>query len=126
MKKILIVDDNRELVQLVKYRLEANQYVVIDAYDGEEGITCALEHKPDLIIMDVQMPKVPGIEAVRRLRAKTETKDIPIIFLTGLMGQLTDGEQHKSVCIDGIDFLALPKPFNADHLLEVIKHVIHA
>lgn len=124
MAKILIVDDNRELIQLVKHRLQSNQYDVIDAYDGEEGIQCALEHKPDLIIMDVQMPKMPGIEAVRQLQMDERTKHIPIIFLTGLMSGSEVGEQKRIVKVDGKEFTAFPKPFNAEHLLLEIKEII--
>ncbi len=81
MKKVLIVDDNPVMVEIVKMALEGD-YTVISASDGREGIEMAKSHKPDVIIMDVMMPNISGIEMLRLLLSDEETKNIPVIVVT--------------------------------------------
>ncbi len=81
-KKILVVDDNQNFSQLLQCALE-DDFDVFTAADGREGIKSAAEILPDLIMMDVMMPNVSGIELVRMLTAEEETRDIPVIVLTG-------------------------------------------
>jgi len=80
-KKVLVVDDNPVMVEIVKMALESD-YDVVSANDGLEGINLAKTEKPDVIIMDVMMPNVSGIELLRMLVADDETKDIPVIVFT--------------------------------------------
>jgi len=80
-KKILVVDDNPVMVEIVKMALESD-YDVVSANDGLEGINLAKTEKPDVIIMDVMMPNVSGIELLRMLVSDDETKDIPVIVFT--------------------------------------------
>ena len=80
-RKVLVVDDNPVMVEVVKMSLESD-YDVISASDGLEGINLAKSEKPDVIIMDVMMPNVSGIELLRMLLADEETKDIPVIVFT--------------------------------------------
>ncbi|MGC8866794.1 MAG: response regulator [Elusimicrobiales bacterium] len=80
-KKVLIVDDNPVMVEIVKMALEGD-YTVISASDGREGIEMAKSHKPDVIIMDVMMPNISGIEMLRLLLSDEETKNIPVIVVT--------------------------------------------
>jgi CheY-like chemotaxis protein len=80
-KKVLVVDDNPVMVEIVKMALESD-YDVVSANDGLEGINLAKTEKPDVIIMDVMMPKVSGIELLRMLVSDDETKDIPVIVFT--------------------------------------------
>lgn len=80
-KKILVVDDNPTMIEIVKMALESD-YDVISAVDGKEGIDKAKAEKPDLIIMDVMMPNISGIEMLRILTSEEETKNIPVIVFT--------------------------------------------
>jgi len=81
-KKILIIDDEPNIVLLIKTRLELNQYKAIKAYDGEEGLMQARREKPDLIIVDVMMPKIGGYDFVKHVKGDENIKHIPIIVLT--------------------------------------------
>ena len=81
-KKILVVDDEVELVELVKIRLEANGYEVIMANSGLEGLSKAASELPDLIILDIAMAEMDGYTVLQKLREEEKTKDIPVIMLT--------------------------------------------
>jgi CheY-like chemotaxis protein len=124
MKKILVVDDEQDIVELVKNRLEANHYTVISASDGNQGIKMVEQQKPDLIIMDIMMPNMPGGEAVRLLRASSITKHIPIVFLTGIVSDMPKGAEEKKVNVDGEFYTAIAKPFKAEKLLLEIRKLI--
>jgi CheY-like chemotaxis protein len=80
-KKVLVVDDNPVMVEIVKMALESD-YDVISANDGREGVELAVSQKPDVIIMDVMMPNVSGIEMLRILASDEDTKNIPVIVFT--------------------------------------------
>ena len=80
--QILVVDDNQANVEILRVRLEANGYDVITAEDGEKALAAVREHVPDLILLDIMMPKVDGIEVCRRLRADESLPYIPIIMVT--------------------------------------------
>src|SRR5665647_3175449 len=80
MDKILIIEDEKDLVMGLKFNLEARSFAVIEAYDGEEGCKKALSEKPDLILLDIMMPKKNGYEVCRELKEKMP--DVPIIMLT--------------------------------------------
>jgi twitching motility two-component system response regulator PilH len=80
-KKILVVDDNPAFSQLVEMGF-SEEFEIVTAYDGLEGMTIALKEKPDIILMDVMMPKVSGVEMLRSLLSDSETRTIPVIVLT--------------------------------------------
>jgi class 3 adenylate cyclase len=80
--RILVVDDNAANVDILRTRLEAQGYEIVTATDGEEALTAVNEHRPDLILLDVMMPKLDGIEVCRRLRADSTLPFIPIILVT--------------------------------------------
>ena len=82
MKKILVVDDNDTNLYLIRFILEKGGHEVIEARDGLEGVKLALEEKPDLVIMDIQLPGIDGMEATRRIRASEAAGKVPIIALT--------------------------------------------
>ena len=82
--RILIVDDNQANVKMLQTRLVADGYEVVTAADGEEGLAAAREQLPDLILLDVMMPKLDGLEVCRRLRADSEFPFIPIILVTAM------------------------------------------
>jgi two-component system alkaline phosphatase synthesis response regulator PhoP len=83
---VLVVDDDPMLVRLVQMNLELEGYKVLTAGDGEEGVAQARAHQPDLIVMDVMMPKLDGIAATQALKADTATSTIPIILLSAKTG----------------------------------------
>jgi two-component system, cell cycle response regulator DivK len=81
-KTVLVVEDNEDNVQLISYALEKAGYTVISAITGEEGVELAIREKPFLILMDIQLPGIDGIEATRRIRASCSDHKTPIIAVT--------------------------------------------
>jgi DNA-binding response OmpR family regulator len=79
---VLVADDDADILALVTFRLERIGYAVVAANDGEEALRLALEHRPDLAVLDVMMPKLDGYEVTSRLRQREETRDVPVILLT--------------------------------------------
>ncbi len=125
MKKILlVVDDEPDIVAILKSRLEANNYIVISASGGEEGIKKAQQNKPDLILMDILMPNMSGGEVVMALRADEQTKHIPVLFLTAIQSNISRGEEDKGVKVGGQFYPAMGKPFEPDKLLSEIKKLM--
>src|SRR5215467_4612208 len=80
--RILVVDDNPSNVDILRARLSTHGYEIVTAADGEEGLAAVREHLPDLILLDVMMPKLDGIEVCRRLRADASMPFIPVILVT--------------------------------------------
>jgi DNA-binding response OmpR family regulator len=116
MPRILIVDDDPAIRKFIKANLEARDYEVVQASDGEEGLKLVELEMPDLILLDISMPKVDGIEFCRRVREWTE---IPIIILSA-----REGEMDKVKCLDcGADDY-LTKPFSLRELLSRIRAVL--
>jgi len=115
-KKILLVDDSTTVLLMEKMILAKNQYDVVEARDGLEGVAKALSEKPDLILMDVVMPKLDGFGAVRQLRAQPATQATPIIMVT-TRGELESVESgYASGCTDYVT-----KPINGLDLLTKVK-----
>lgn len=115
-KKILVVDDEVQLVELIKMRLEASRYKVITAYDGQEALDKAKKEKPDLIILDLMLPKMDGYKVCGLLKADSRYNKIPILMFTA-RAQETDIKQGKEVGAD--DYIT--KPFEPEVLLGKIK-----
>jgi DNA-binding response OmpR family regulator len=88
-KKILVVDDERDLVDILKFNLQREQYDVVTAADGEKALEVARRDLPDLVILDLMMPGIGGLEVCRRLRADPRTSKVPVIVLTA-KGEETD------------------------------------
>jgi len=102
MPKILIVDDDTFLSGIYATKLDLEGFQVATAHDGEEGVKAAQKDKPDLILLDVLMPKLDGFEALKRLKADPNLKDVPVIMLTNL-GQKEDIE--KGLEDGAVDYL---------------------
>lgn len=116
---VLVVEDEEALAQLLKYNLEKEGYKVSVANDGEEAMVVADEVKPDLVLLDWMLPKAPGIEVCRRLRARQETRNTPIVMLTA--------RDEESDRIRGLDTGAddyLTKPFSMSELLARLRAVM--
>jgi len=118
-KKILLVDDEKDLVETVAFRLEATGYQVIKAYDGQEALAKAKKEKPDLIILDLMLPKMDGYKVCRLLKFDEKYKFIPIILFTA-RAQEEDKKLGKEVGAD--DYLT--KPFEPQVLLSKIEALI--
>lgn len=115
-KKILVVDDEKDITETLSFMLKANGYDVITAFDGENGLKAAKEENPDLIILDVMMPKINGYKIARLLKYDNKYKHIPIIMVTA-RGQDTDkliGEET------GAD-VYITKPFEFEEILNSIN-----
>ena len=82
MKRVLVVDDNEANMHLVRFILENNGFKVIEARNGIEAVTLAVQEKPDLVLLDVQLPDIDGLEVVKRIRAFEVDDSVPIIALT--------------------------------------------
>jgi len=118
-KKILIVDDEADMRTLLAVRLEISNFEVIEAKDGEEGLEKAKKEKPDLIVLDLMMPKISGFEVCRMLKFDDNFKAIPIIVLSAL------GEQHeKDKAVQcGADAYFI-KPFDLSLLITKIESLL--
>ncbi|OGX18790.1 MAG: hypothetical protein A3K83_02510 [Omnitrophica WOR_2 bacterium RBG_13_44_8b] len=118
-KKILIVDDEEHILMLLENRLSKAGYAVVKANNGKDAIIMARTELPSLIIIDILMPGIDGPKAVSILEEDPKTKDIPVIFLTALVGK--DEERERKV-VSGRYFIA--KPFDPEQLLkEVAQHI---
>ena len=118
--KILIVDDSLFICRLLDSRLRANDYTVISAMNGEEALQKAHKELPDLMLLDVAMPKMDGFELASRLRADVVTKDIPIIMVTARGGQKDKDRAFSELGVQGY----IVKPFTPEILLSAIEKVL--
>lgn len=116
-KKILIIDDEAEFVDMLKIRLKASGYEVEVAYDGEGGLKLSKTAKPDLILLDIMLPKIDGYEICSLIRKDGNGRRIPIILLTALD---QNPDSFKEV---GADFCII-KPFEPEALLKKIRELI--
>jgi two-component system cell cycle response regulator DivK len=114
--KILYVEDNDDNIYMLEQRLRRAGFTVVIARDGAEGVAMAGTERPDLILMDIGLPILDGLEATRRLKAAPQTKDIPVVALTAnaMMG---DREKAMSAGCDDFD----TKPVDLPRLLEKIR-----
>lgn len=119
-KKVLVVDDEVHIIHVVSIKLRNNGYEVLSAENGSEGLKVALEHKPDIVVTDCQMPLMSGLEMVEQLRQHELTANIPIIMLTARSFDI-EPEQRAELRIS--EFLS--KPFSPRELLRSIEDIFH-
>ncbi|MFQ3550041.1 MAG: response regulator [Armatimonadota bacterium] len=117
-RKILAVDDEKNILRLLQVHLERAGYQVVTAMDGKDAILKIGQHKPDLIVLDVMMPQMDGFEVLRALRRNQSTRDIPVIMLTA---KSQDADVLKG-WQSGVDCY-LTKPFNPVELLSFVKRI---
>lgn len=126
-KKILIVDDEPDMVMFLSTLLQDNGYETIAAYDGEEGLEKARSEKPDMISLDLLMPNKTGIKMFRELRKDNETKDIPVVMVTGFtkddVPSMDFKEWVQKRAIRAPEAY-IEKPVDKDVLLEAIRKAI--
>lgn len=117
--RILLVDDERDLVYYTKLFLEDQGYEVMTAYDGQEALEVLEEHRPDLIVLDVAMPRMSGWDVLRTMQEDPEKLDIPVLMLTG---RSEDADKAKGWEL-GITWYQT-KPFELDELSMVIERIL--
>jgi two-component system, cell cycle response regulator DivK len=119
MAQILVVEDNEENWDMLLRRLQRRGYTVVHAADGQQAVDMAARERPDLILMDVSLPVMDGLEATRRIRARAETQAIPIIALTA---HAMSGDRDRAVQAGCDDYHA--KPVDLPHLLAQMEALL--
>ncbi len=118
-KKILIVEDNELNMKLFHDLLEVHGYTTLQTKDGREALQLAREHRPDLILMDIQLPEVSGLEVTKWIKADDELKSIPVIAVTAF-AMKGDEEKIRSGGCEAY----IAKPISVDSFLETIQTVL--
>jgi len=114
-KKILIIDDEPDIIEFCQMALEANGYEVLSALSGESGLEIIASTPPDLILLDIMMPGMDGFEVCKRLKGSDDTKDIPVFMVSAKALELDLQRGHEVGCDDYV-----VKPFEMKALLEKI------
>lgn len=118
-KTVLVVDDESHIRRLIEFTLKKGRYHLVMAANGREALELAVSERPDLIILDVLMPEMDGIEALQHLKANASTAAIPVILLTGI-GQSNTREKAEQ---EGTA-VYLTKPFSPNKLLREVERMI--
>ena len=121
MSLILIVEDNEKNMKLVRDVLQVKGYATLEAITAEDGIKLAMEHKPDLILMDIHLPGMNGIEALGVLRADPATASIPVIAVTASVMQ-----QDRKLITDAGFEAYVGKPINLKEFLDAVRGMLEA
>ena len=120
-RTVLVVEDNEMNLKLVRTLLEMGKYRVIEAIDAEIAILLAREHRPDLILMDIQLPGIDGLSATRIIKDTAALKGIPIVALTSYA---MEGDEEKAAEVGCVGYIA--KPIDTRNFLETIsRFLIH-
>jgi len=116
MKRILVIEDNETNIYLIGFILKKNGYEAIEARTGEEGVELAMKDKPDLILMDIQLPGIDGLETTKRIRKLEVDRKTPIIALTSYA---MTGDREKSLAAGCTGYIE--KPINPDTFMGEIE-----
>ena len=116
MRRVLVVDDDPMIHKLLRRLLQARGYTVEDAYDGEEALGIIARERPDLLVLDLMMPKLSGIEVCQRLKTNPETKGITILILSA---RGSPQDRDRGLALGADDYVS--KPFHVGELLERIE-----
>ena len=119
MSVILIVEDNEKNMKLARDVLQSKGYATLEAVTGEDGVRIAIAKKPDLVLMDIQLPGISGIEALRQVRADPGCARIPVVAFTASVTP-TDRSQISAAGFDGF----LSKPINLKEFLDTVKRML--
>lgn len=119
-RKVLVVDDDESLVKAINFELDKRGYTASAAHNGEEALRAIESNCPDLVVLDLLMPKMDGYEVIKTLRNKPDTANIPIIVLTGIE---IDGDRVKAMSLDGTEYIA--KSSGLSKLFEEIEYIFH-
>ena len=118
-KKVLIVDDEEDIISLIKISLNLAGFDTFEALDGQKALTILKKQKPDLILLDIMMPRMDGYELCKRLKKNRKLKGIPVVFLTA-KGQKEDAE--KGLACGADDYIV--KPFDPYELGERVRELL--
>ncbi|MDP1961192.1 MAG: response regulator [Reyranella sp.] len=118
-KKILVVEDTEDNRQILRDLLGMAGYDMIEAHDGAQGVAMAAEHRPDLILMDIQMPVLDGYEATRRIKADPALAGIPIVAVTSYA---LSGDEQKARDAGCNDYIA--KPYSPRQMLAKVREIL--
>ena len=116
MKRILVIEDNEANMYLIGFILRKNGHEVIEARTGEEGLELAIKDKPDLVLMDIQLPGIDGLETTRRIRESEADSEVPVIALTSYA---MTGDRDKSLAAGCTGYIE--KPINPDTFMSEIE-----
>ncbi len=116
MKKVLIVEDNEKNRYLMRSIIEKLGHQAIEAHDGGTGVKKAIEERPDLILMDIQLPVLDGYETTRRIRSNRGARDVPIIAVTSYA---MVGDREKCMAAGCTDYMG--KPIDPVHVMKVVE-----
>ena len=118
-KKILVVEDTEDNRQILRDLLGMAGYDMVEAHDGAEGVAMAAEHRPDLILMDIQMPVMDGYEATRQIKANPELKALPIVAVTSYA---LSGDEQKTRDAGCDAYIA--KPYSPRQMLAKVREIL--
>ena len=118
-QRILVIEDTEDNRQILRDLLSSAGYEIIEAVDGESGVSMAAKELPDLILMDIQLPVIDGYEATRRLKADPATRHIPVVAVTSYALVGDEAKAREAGC-DGY----VAKPFSPRHLLETVREFL--
>jgi DNA-binding response OmpR family regulator len=121
MAKILIAEDERDIRELITFPLQFNGYQVLPTCDGEDAFETAKKEIPDLIVLDIRMPRMTGYEACLNLKAEMTTRHIPVIFVSA-KGQ--EGEVQAGLDMGASEYLI--KPFSPNQLVDLVQKVLNS
>ena len=119
MSVILIVEDNEKNMKLARDVLQAKGYQTLEAVNGEDGVRLALEHIPDMVLMDIQLPDINGVEAFTRIRANAATSAVPVVAFTASVTPM-DRSRITDAGFDGF----IGKPINLKEFLETVRKTL--
>ncbi|MFQ5883049.1 MAG: response regulator transcription factor [Candidatus Methylomirabilales bacterium] len=119
MPTVLVIDDEVHIIKIIEYKLRAAGHTVISARDGIEGVERAKVERPDLILLDIMMPRMDGFQALEILKENPETQAIPVLMLT-VKGR--EGDRRRGLRMGVVEYLT--KPFSPSELLHRINAVL--
>ena len=119
MSTILIVEDNEKNMKLARDVLQSKGYATLEAVTGEEGVRLAIQSKPDLVLMDIQLPGINGMEALRQVRAEPGCAGIPVVAFTASVTP-TDRSQISAAGFDGF----ISKPINLKEFMATVQRML--
>ena len=119
-KRILVVDDEMYIVNILDFTLAGEGWEVVSANNGEDALRTLLKFEPDLVILDVMMPRIDGVEVCRAIKAREESADTPVIMLTA-----KDRDKDKEEALQAGADLYLTKPFSPPRLVAEIRNLLN-
>lgn len=119
MKKILIVEDNEKNLYLLRFLLEKLGHTIVEAKDGRSGVEMTIAEKPDIILMDIQLPVMDGYETTRQIRSMEEFKTLPIIAITSYA---MVGDREKTLAVGCTDYIE--KPIQPESFIQKIQEYL--